>query len=91
MAGRIICRIIADELFNDTNYDRVDYKEILDYVRKRFETIFPYVSPNSKILTNEKKNAPMFMLCFMMTNTSSKAQQLAARLVKGIIKSTEKL
>ncbi|MBQ6849582.1 MAG: three-Cys-motif partner protein TcmP [Oscillospiraceae bacterium] len=77
--------------FNDTNYDRVDYKEILDYVRKRFETIFPYVSPNSKILTNEKKNAPMFMLCFMMTNTSSKAQQLAARLVKGIIKSTEKL
>jgi hypothetical protein len=30
-------------------------------------------------------------LCFMMTNTSPAAQNLAAKLVKAIIKSTEKV
>ena len=65
--------------------------KVLEYIKKRFATIFPFVSPNSKILKNEAKNSPMFMLCFMMTNTSPKAQTLASKLVKGIINSAEKL
>lgn len=77
--------------FGDTHYNRVDYNQILNYIIGRFSSIFSYVSPDSKVLKNEAKNSPMFMLCFMMTNNSNKAQNLAAKLVKGIIKSTERL
>lgn len=78
-------------MFGDTHYDRVSYEQVLNYVKKRFATIFTYVSPNSKVLKNVRKNSPMFMLCFMMTNTSEKAQRLAEKLVKGIINSTEQI
>ncbi len=78
-------------MFGDSNYDRVGYDEILEYIKKRFATIFPYVSPHAKILKNEAKNSPMFMLSFMMTNTSQPAQRLASKLVKSIIASTEKV
>lgn len=77
--------------FGDMHYNRVDYNQILNYIMERFSSIFAYVSPDSKVLKNEAKNSPMFMLCFMMTNDSDKAQKLAAKLVKSIIKSTEKL
>lgn len=70
---------------------RVEYFEVIKYIKDRFLTIFPYVSPDSKMLKNEAKNAPMFLLCFMMTNTSDKAQKLADKLVKGIINSTERI
>lgn len=79
------------DLFGDTHYERVEYNKVLEYIKKRFATIFPFVSPNSKILKNESKNAPMFMLCFMMTNTSPPAQGLASKIVKGVIESAEKL
>lgn len=79
------------QIFGDTQYERVEYNEVLEYIKTRFATIFPFVSSNSKILKNEEKNSPMFMLCFMMTNTSNKAQGLASKLVKDIISSTEKL
>lgn len=78
-------------LFDEPQYERVEYTKVLDYIKSRFATIFSYVSPHSKILKNEAKNAPMFMLCFMMTNKSSKAQTLASKLVKAIISSAEKI
>ena len=71
--------------------NRISYDKILEYIKSRFATIFSYVSPDAKVLKNEAKNSPMFMLCFMMTNTSPAAQNLAAKLVKAIIKSTEKV
>lgn len=77
--------------FGDVQYDRLSYESILEYIKERFATIFPYVSPYSKVLKNKARNAPMFLLCFMMTNQSVAAQQLAAKLVKSIINSTEKL
>ena len=43
------------------------------------------------MLYNEAKHAPMFMLCFMMTNKSPKAWGLAGKLVEEIISSTEKI
>lgn len=79
------------DLFGETHYERKEYSEVLKYVKERFSSIFSFVSPESKILKNEAKNSPMFMLCFMMTNTSKKAQALASKLVKAIIKSTEKI
>jgi hypothetical protein len=56
--------------------------------KKRWEEELDKVVPE---LNDEVKNAPMFMLCFMMTNTSSKAQALASKLVKAIISSAEKI
>lgn len=79
------------DMFGEKHYSRVEFEEVLKYVKSRFLTIFSYVSPDSKVLKNEAKNSPMFMLCFMMTNTSKPAQNLASKLVKGIIKSTEKV
>lgn len=79
------------DLFGEIHYNRIEYDKVLKYIKGRFETIFPYVAKESKLLTNEAKNAPMFLLCFMMTNTSDKAQKLAGKLVKGIINSTEKI
>ena len=78
-------------LFEEPQYERIEYARVLDYIKSRIATIFSYVSPHSKILKNEAKNAPMFMLCFMMTNKSSKAQALASKLVKAIINSAEKI
>lgn len=78
-------------LFGDEAFTRVSYEDILKYIKDRFSSIFPFVSPDSKVLRNEVRKSPMFMLCFMMTNTSPKAQSLAAKLVKDIIKKTEKL
>lgn len=78
-------------LFGEPEFERIEYDKVLDYIKNRFATIFPFVSPNSKILKNETKNAPMFMLCFMMTNESESAQKLASRIVKDIIRSAEKL
>lgn len=78
-------------LFGDEYFNRVSYDDILKYIKDRFATIFPYVSPDSKLLRNEVRKSPMFMLCFMMTNTSPQAQSLAAKLVKEIIRKTEKL
>ncbi|MBQ5328632.1 MAG: three-Cys-motif partner protein TcmP [Oscillospiraceae bacterium] len=77
--------------FDEPQYERVEYEKVLEYIKARFSTIFPFVSPDSKLLKNKSKNAPMFMLCFMMTNKSAKAQSLASKLVKGIIKSAEKI
>lgn len=71
--------------------ERVEYEKVIEYINGRFKTIFPYVSPKSKMLINVKKNAPMFLLCFMMTNTSIKAVSAAERIVKSVVESTEKL
>lgn len=73
------------------SFSRVSYDKVLKYILNRFKTIFPYVCPSSKMLYNEAKHAPMFMLCFMMTNPSYKAWGLAGKLAKEIISSTEKI
>lgn len=77
--------------FGDDTFTRVPYEDVIKYIKERFSTIFPYVSPDSKVLRNEEKNSPMFLLSFMMTNRSPRAQALAAKLVKDIIRKTEEL
>lgn len=75
----------------ETIYERVPFNEIIDYIINKFKTIFPYVSDDSKILKNDKKKSPMFLLAFMMTNDSDKAVRLASKLVKAAIRSAEKI
>ena len=78
-------------LFGDIHKERVNFDRLVQFVKMRFATLFPYVSPESKILKNVKRNSPMFLLCFMMTNTSPKAVGAASRIVKSVIESTENL
>lgn len=75
----------------ETLYERVPFNQIINYIINKFKTIFPYVSDDSKILKNDKKKAPMFLLVFMMTNKSEKAVKLASKLVKAAIRSAEKI
>ncbi len=78
-------------IFGEIEYDRIEWDEFVNFIIKRFGELFHYVSPDTKILRNTKKQAPMFLLCFMMTNPSPKAVAAASRVVQSIITKTEKI
>jgi hypothetical protein len=84
------------EVSSQTNFfgeevkTRVEFSELKKYIKTRFKTLFPFVYNEDIILYNEAKNSPLFLLYFMMTNKSSKAINLANRLVDGIKKKVEK-
>ena len=70
-------------LFGETNYDRVNFDELVKYITARLKTTFAYVSPKSRILKNSK-NSPLFILYFLMTNSSPKAIGLGSKVVTQI-------
>lgn len=70
-------------LFGQTNYDRVNFDELVKYVTGRLSSTFAYVSPKSRILKNSK-NSPLFILYFLMTNNSPKAIGLGSKVVSQI-------
>lgn len=70
-------------LFGETNYDRVNFDELVKYITARLKTTFAYVSPKSRILKNSK-NSPLFILYFLMTNSSPKAISLGSKVVTQI-------
>lgn len=76
-------------MFNDTMYKRHNFDKLVEFVLSELSNLFAYVSPKSKLLKNSN-NAPMFLLCFAMTNNSQKAINLGAKVVNGIFKSMEK-
>ena len=75
-------------LFGITNYDRVNFTELVKYVTNRLSSTFAYVSPKSRILKNSK-NSPLFILYFMMTNNSPKAIGLGSKVVNQIFEKIE--
>ena len=70
-------------MFGDENYIRVNFEELVSFVRNRLTSTFAYVSPKSRILKNSK-NSPLFILFFMMTNNSYKAIGLGSKVVNEI-------
>lgn len=101
---KLITKILGTEEWEDTLYEvdiqenfwgtktkkRVEFNKLKDYIKERFCTLFPFVYNKDIILTNEDKNSPLFLLCFMMTNNSEKATSLASRIIDGIKKKVEK-
>lgn len=99
----IVCKILGTDEWKNMLYskseqadflgvqriDRVAFDKLILYVISRFKSIFPTVSDSYAILRNDKKS-PLFLLCFMMTNTSGNAINLANKLVDGIKKRLEK-
>ena len=70
-------------LFGTTNYDRVNFDELVKYISTRLGSTFAYVSPKSRILKNSN-NSPLFILYFLMTNSSPKAIGLGSKVVNQI-------
>ena len=77
-------------LFGTTNYDRVNFEELVKYVTNRLSSTFAYVSPKSRILKNSK-NSPLFILYFLMTNKSYKAIGLGSKVVNQIFEKVDNM
>jgi three-Cys-motif partner protein len=72
--------------FGEDDHRRNSYLDVAQFIKDKLKTMFAYVSDKSKLLLNSK-NAPMFLLLFMMTNKSEKAIKLGSRVVNDIFKS----
>lgn len=70
-------------LFGDEYYKKGDVFVLKDYIIKRLKDIFPYVS-EPKILYN-KRNSPLFLFCFAVSNPNPKAWGLAKKAIKYIL------
>ena len=70
-------------LFGDEYYKKGDFFVLKDYIVKRLEALFSYVS-EPKILYN-KKNSPLFLFCFAVSNPNPKAWGLAKKAIKYIL------
>lgn len=77
-------------LFGTTNYDRVNFDELVKYISTRLASTFAYVSPKSRILKNNK-NSPLFILYFLMTNNSPKAIGLGSKVVTQIFEKIDNM
>ena len=101
---KLVSKMLGTEDWEDTLYEesdqtnmfgvvetnRVSFEELKPFLIDRFKSIFKFVSKDTTLLLNSK-NSPLFLLCFMMTNDSEKAQNLAQKFVSGIKKGMEKL
>ena len=61
-------------------------EKIKEYTLKRMRSIFPAVHPKPKVFYN-KRNSPMFLFFFVMTNPSDKAKKVAFSIANGILTS----
>lgn len=75
-------------LFEEPSTERKSFREITIYVLNRLRTIFPAVSPNSRILTLSNKS-PIFLLCFAVSNPSKRAIKLSLEAANHILTHTK--
>jgi three-Cys-motif partner protein len=68
---------------------RIPYKELQKYIENNMGSLFPNVH-HFKLLRNEEKNAPLFLLCFFMTNPRVSAISLGTRGFEAVMKSIDK-
>lgn len=74
--------------FLGNNSQKITTDKIKSVVINRLKSIFPYVSNNSLILRNSK-NAPLFLLCFAVSNPNPAAYGLASKIADYILLSTK--
>ena len=70
-------------LFGEANYERVNFEELVSFIKSRLSSTFAYVSPKSRMLKNSK-NSALFILFFLMTNNSPRAIGLGSKVVSDI-------
>ena len=62
-------------------------RTISKFYQERLATIFPKVAPEPRCLCNSK-NSPMFILTFAVASQGQRAQDLAMKLARHVLKST---
>lgn len=62
----------------------INIEGLKKYIVSRLSNIFPFVNPNSKIFKNSN-NSALFLLCFAVSNHSSKAIGLAKKISNDIL------
>lgn len=78
-------------LFDDEEpQERVNFPQLVEFIKSRLKDNFPYVSPKSMMLKNSR-NSPMFILFFIMTNKSGKAIGLGNKVVTEIFNKLDKM
>ena len=77
-------------LFGDERKNRVSFDKLCPYILERLNSIFTFVAKETTILRNSNYS-PLFLLCFMMTNRSQRAQSRAQKSVIGIKNQMEKI
>ncbi len=79
-----------ESLFGGTSdVRRAEVPEMLAWVKKRLETIFPYVEEPKLLhqtLESGKYGAPLFALFFAMSNPAPRAIALAKKIVRAVLK-----
>lgn len=76
------------DLFGDVSSDasdskeRLNWRELQNWVTKRLKDLFPYVAEPVELKNN---NRPLFSFYFLVSNKSEKAQQLANKVAKSIL------
>lgn len=74
------------ELFSyEIKYKKKGIDKLIEYIKKKLKLEFPYVAEKHKILYN-RTNFPLFLLCFAVSNPSTSAWGLAAKIAKHILK-----
>jgi len=68
---------------------RIKYEDLLIYIKDNLAKPFPNVH-HFKLLRNEDKNSPLFLLCFFMTNPSPFAKSLGTRGFEAVTYSIDK-
>lgn len=74
----------------DEIQERVNFDSLVEFVKNRLESNFPYVSPKSRMFKNSN-SSPLFILFFIMTNTSEKAKNLGSRVVNDIFNKMDRM
>jgi three-Cys-motif partner protein len=79
-----------ESLFGGTSdVRRAEVPEMLAWVKRRLETIFPYVEEPKllhQMLESGKQGAPLFALFFAMSNPAPRAIALAKKIVRSVLK-----
>ena len=72
-------------LFGEPSSEKTSVEGLKQYILRRLKDTFCAVSPNPALLRSETKNAPLFLLCFAMSNPSEKAQKRALTIANHIL------
>lgn len=75
-------------LFGEQDIERVSIDNIQEYVISRLKSVFPGVSNNALVLRNPHNNSPLFLLCFAVSNPSSKAIEISLKAANHILTHT---
>lgn len=85
----IYSELPQQNIFGELELEKTSIDGLREYIISRFNTIFPTVSKKAVILRN-KRNSPIFLLCFMGSNPSKPAQQISLRIADSLLDKIEK-